>query len=187
MTDPNLGERCYVRIDPTWPHASLWRSPLGQTLYFTYVDFEGGIGESAVANYTDSDVTGRAEPYKSFLGNASKEIQLTISFVAQEGDLQREVVDPGRFLDALKYGLFDQGAGLTTEAPPCFLKIGTLFFGRVVMIGGDPQWLGPVDTETLLPHRCEFPATFAVVRQLQTSQANRADGDLSYRFDGQWH
>lgn len=176
--DPNLGERCYVRIDPTWEHARLWRSPLGQTLYFTYVDFEDGIGEAVGANYADSEVTGRAEPYKAFLGNSSKEVSLKLTFMAQDGDLQREVVDPGRFLDALKYGLFDEGTEQTTEAPPCLLKVGTLFFGRVVMTNGDPQWVGPVDTETLLPHRCDFQATFAVTRVFQT--------DLSYRFSGQW-
>lgn len=178
MVDANLGERSYIRIDPTWEHARLWRSPIGQTLYLTYVDFEGGIAESAGANYADSDVTGRAEPYKAFLGNTSKEISFTVTFMAQTGDLENEVVQPGRFMDALKYGLFDESTEQTTEAPPCHLKLGTLFFGRVVMTTGDPQWLGPIDTETLLPHQCQFQATFAVVRVFQTN--------LSYRFSGQW-
>lgn len=178
MVDANLGERSYVRIDPTWAHARLWRSPLGQTLYFTYIDFEAGITETAGANYADADVTGRAEPYKSFLGNVSKEISFTVTFVAQTGDIENEVIQPGRFLDALKYGLFDEGTERTTEAPPCYLKIGTLFFGRVVLTGGDPQWKGPVDTETLQPYSCEFAATFAVTRVFQS--------DLGYRYSGQW-
>jgi hypothetical protein len=178
MTDPNLGARCYVMIDPSWEHRFLWRSPQGTRLNFTYVDFENGIDEAAQPNYGDTDITGRAEPYKAFLGNTSKEIQLSLNFVSQTGDLQSEVVNPGRFLDSLKYGLFDPGTELTTEAPPCLLKVGTLFFGRVVLTNGDPKWIGPIDTETLLPHQCQFEATFSVVRQFQA--------DLSYRYNGQW-
>jgi hypothetical protein len=177
MTDQTINN-CYIAIDPSWEHRALWQSPIGNQLNFTYVDFEGGIDEAAQANYADTDITGRAEPFKAFLGNASKEVSLSISFMAQSSDVQREVVDPGRFLDALKYGLFDPGTELTTEAPPCILKIGTLFTGRVVLTNGDPKWQGPIDIETLLPHRCDFDATFSVVRTFQA--------DLSYRFDGVW-
>lgn len=176
--DSDLGDRCYVQIDPTWEYRNLWQHPQGQVLRFRYVDFEQGPEESVTPNYADTDVIARAEPYKAFVGLPSREINLNFTFMMQNGDPLSEVVFPARFLDALKYPVYDETQDLQFEPPPCVLKVGTLFFGRVILTGGDLAWKGPVDVDTLLPHQCEFNATFSVVRKQQP--------DLGYRFDGIW-
>lgn len=180
MFDVNLGDRAYITLDPTMDPsvAALWNHPNGKILRFMYIDFEAGITESVTPAYSDTEVIGRAEPYKAFIGLGSKEFQLNFTFMAQVGDPQNEVVNPARFLDALKYPMYSEAQDLSYPPPVCLLKIGTLFKARVVLTGGDPLWKGPVETETLLPHACEFNATFAVVRRQQP--------DLSYRFDNQW-
>lgn len=180
MVEPTLGDRAYIRLDPALDPAvsSLWASPLGDRLEFTFIDFEGGLTESVTPNYVETEIYGRAEPYKAFINLPSKEIQIRFTFQAQEGDPQAEVVDPGRFLDGLKYPLYSEAQNINYPPPACLLRIGTLFFGRVLLTGGDPQWKGPVTTETFLPHTCEFDATFSIVRRFQA--------DLSYRFDGVW-
>lgn len=165
-------------IDPTWPHENLWRHPFGSILRFTYIDFEAGISESVTPNWVDTDVIARAEPYKTFAGSSSREIQLNFTFINQTGDLNSEVVLPGRFLDALKMPVYSPQSGISYAPPTCLLKIGNLLTARVVLTGGDLQWKGPVDVVTLLPHVCEFAATFSVVRRFQS--------DLSYNFAGQW-
>lgn len=179
--DSNLGDRLSVRIDPTWPHRNLWRHPLGDTLRFTYVDFPSGISESASPNYSDSEVMGRAEPYTAFGGTSGREVTLTFVFQAQglvsglpdEQTIMNEVVLPMRWLDALKYGLYDPASGNSFAAPPVIVKIGQLFTGRCQLTGGDMDWdYESMDVDSLLPHAGRFPATFRVVRQLS--------GDLSY-------
>jgi len=180
MPDATLGDLAFLRIDPSLDPAvkALWQHPYGDTLRFTYVDFEQGVGESVAPNYADTDVIGRAEPYKAFVGLPSREITLNFTFQVQDGDLLSEVVMAGRFLDALKYPLYSPQQDLSYPPPACILKIGALLTARVVLTGGDPQWKGPVDPDTLLPHTCEFQATFSVVRRFQA--------DLGYRFQGQW-
>lgn len=178
MTDANLGERATLMIDPSWPHQALWNHPFGSILRFTYIDFEQGIQESVTPNWADTDVIGRAEPYKTFAGLPSREIQITFQFVNQTGNLNQEVVLPARFLDALKYPVYSTQSGFSYPPPTCLLKIGDLLTARVVLTGGDLAWKGPVDVDTLLPYQCEFQATFAVVRRFQP--------DLSYPFNGLW-
>lgn len=178
MVDQNLGERATLMIDPAWPHSSLWRHPFGNVLRFTYIDFEEGVTESSSPEWIDTPVIGRAEPYKTFGGVTSREIEMTFVFMNQTGNLTNEVVLPARFLDALKYPVFSPQSGISYPPPTCILKVGSLLLARVVLMGGNLSWKGPVDTETLLPHQCTFSATFAVVRRFQT--------DLSYQFAGQW-
>lgn len=178
MVDTTLGERASLLIHPRWKYRSLWRHPLGSILRFMYIDFEEGITESSAANYADIDVIGRGEPYRTFISTGAREIQITFRFHNQQGNLRDEVVLPARFLDALKYPVFDSGSQLSYEPPLCLLKIGSLLTARVILTGGDPTWRGPVDVDSLLPHYSEFQATFSVVREAQA--------DLGYRFDGNW-
>lgn len=180
MVDATFGNLAFLTLDPALDPGvrALWRHPHGEVLWFTYVDFEQGIGESVAPNYSDTDVIGRAEPFKAFVGLPSREITLNFTFQVQTGDLEHEVVLPGRFLDALKYPLYSTQQNRSYPPPVCLLKIGELLTARVVLTGGDPLWKGPVDLDTLLPHTCEFQATFAVVRRIQP--------DLVYRFRGEW-
>lgn len=165
-------------IDPTWPHVALWRHPFGRVLRFIYIDFDTGIQEGAAPDWATTATLGRAEPFQAYNGVGAREIQIHFTFQNQNGDLLNEVVLPARFLDALKYGVYNPAQQLSYEAPPCLLKIGSLLLARVILTAGDVSWKNGVDPETLLPYQAEVQATFTVVRRFQS--------DLSYRFDGQW-
>jgi len=175
MAQGSIQERAYLVVDD--PHG-LWRHPFGPVLRFTYIDFESGVQETVDSGWADTLPIGRAEPFKTFIGLASKEIQVNFTFQNFGGDLETEVLLPARFLDALKYPLYSVQQEISYAPPTCILKIGTLFIGRVILSSGSPTWKAPVDPDTLLPHTCEFSATFSVVRRFQP--------DLSYRFDGEW-
>ena len=168
-----------LMLDPDWPGYSFWQNPLGKSLAFQFVDFQdSAIEETSVPNWTSTDPVGRAEPYQSYAGTSAREITLNFTFMNQSGDLLREVVYPGRFLDALKYPVYSYAQGISYPPPTCFIRIGSLLTARVIMTGGSPAWRGPIDPDTMLPHQCEFSATFTVVRRFAT--------DLNYRNDGQW-
>jgi hypothetical protein len=178
MADQNLGDRATLMLDPTWPHANLWRHPFGSILRFTYIDFDDGIQESSTPEWAETPIIGRGEPYRTFVGVSSREIQIKFTFHNQTGDLQNEVVLPTRFLDGLKYPVYSAQSGLSYAPPTCILKIGALLIARVVLTGGEVSWRAPIDTATLLPYHSEYSATFAVLRRFQP--------DLGYRFDGHW-
>jgi len=189
---PPLSDKLLIRIDPSWPHWLPWRkvvNPAGRAgvpdthLIFTFVDLEDGLTESAAVNYADTDVVGRAEAYKTFISTGNKQFQINFQFRAQgletSGDeiseiLQKEVVLPARWLDALKYPIVDQG--LTLAPPPCILQIGSLFIARVIADDVQIQWQHPFDPESLLPHGAEVSCTFSVVRRVVGN----------YPMDGLW-
>lgn len=182
MSDANLGDRLTVRIDPNWPHRSLWAHPLGEVLRSTFVDLAGGVSEAATPNYVSTEVTGRAEGYRAYINTSNRSITVLFRFRAQglagpgaiaSQVIEDEVLSPVRFLDALKYPVFNAQQGISYAPPPVILKIGTLITARCILSAGDPQWIyETLDTDSLLPHACDFQATFDVVR---TSKA-----DLSY-------
>ncbi len=171
--DQNLGERLTVEIDKSWNHRRLWDHPLGFKLNFTYVSlFDDGIQENASPNYADTDVVGRAELYKHWISTASREIPLTFHFVAQvrsEGSLQAslrtQVVWPARWLDKLKYPVYDQNAKISYPPPSVLLRIGSLFFGRCVLSAAEVQWKPPFDPISILPYNASVTCTFAVQRR----------------------
>jgi hypothetical protein len=173
--DETLGNRLSLRIDPTYPHASLWKHPNGNSLKVTYVNLEEGIQETASPNYSDIEITGRAEGYKVFSGTSNKEITLTFRFQATDhATVKEDVIYPARFLDALKYPLTN--GNLSYPPPPCLLKIGTLLMARVVVTSADITWEAPFDVETMEPHSASVPVTFTIVR--------RVSQNLEYDFDG---
>jgi len=189
-----LSDRLTIRIDPSWPYWLEWGKVVNSSdskvqidplkLAFTFIDLEGGIEESSAANYGDTDIIGRAEAYKTYISTSNKEIPLTFQFRAQglstSGPniaeiLQREVVRPARWLDALKYPIITQ-SGLSIAPPPCLLQVGSLFFGRVVATDVQISWQNPFDPATLLPHGAEVSVTFSVVRRVVGN----------YPMDGVW-
>jgi hypothetical protein len=171
------GELLSLQIDPAYPYADKWTHPQGDKLSVVYFDTEGGISETTTPNYSDSEVVGRAEPFKTFSGTGSKEIAITFNFKAQgERSIKDEVIYPARFLDALKYPM--SGSRISYPPPPCLLTIGSLFMARVVITAADITWEAPFEVDTLLPHGASVPVTFAVVRN---------SGNLDYNFDGIFH
>ena len=84
----NLGSLCTVRVDPSWPHKKAFfgpgtGNPIGDTLKFTFLDLEAGISEDMQPNYADTEVVGRAEQFKTFVGATNRIYQLTFKFQAQ--------------------------------------------------------------------------------------------------------
>jgi hypothetical protein len=82
---PPLGDLCTVEIDPQWPHAQyfLEGNRIGRKLSFAFIDLEADIQEESTPNYADTEVVGRAEQYKTFVGTGNREIPLTFRFQAQ--------------------------------------------------------------------------------------------------------
>lgn len=174
-----------VRIDPTWPHRHLWLSPLGEQINLTYLDFGDGISDSSQPVYADTDVPGRGELIKTFMGTSNKEISFSAKFHVQgtgTDAINREVIWPARFLDALKHPVYDDGAGISHAPPPVLLQLGRLFLVRVVVTSAEIRWVEPFEPTTMLPHGAEVSLTFQVVR--------RRDPDLGYRYEsiisGRW-
>lgn len=180
----SLGGRLRLRVDD---RTGLW-SAAGRPrrLDFTYVDWEAGITEVVQPNYANTDVVGRAESYRHWIATGNKDLQITFQFrVQEEGEeaIRREVIRPVRFLEALKFPLYNAASNLSVQPPDVILTIGRLFSGRVKLTAGDIQWQTvPHEPRSLLPHGALFPATFTVVRRQQD--------DLSYKpemfEDGVW-
>lgn len=177
MTDQPLSG-CYVRIDPTWPFRHLWLNPLGEQINLTYVKFEDGIGDDSTPEYAPETIPGRGEAIQTFMGTSNKEISFAVSFRVQGAGalaIDREVIYPARFLDACKHPVYDDTSGVSLGAPPLWLRLGRLFFGRVILTSAAIQWVEPFEPGTLLPHGADLNLTFQVVR--------RADPDLGYRLE----
>lgn len=217
---PNLGDMFSVRIDPTWAYRNLWRSPLGTVLSAVFMDLEDGIDEGAAVNYADTEVIGRGESIKTYMGTGSREVSLVFKFRAQglsggvdaidraggsnlsvfnnprdalsvdrngvqardrgavngiNTILDREVVQPARWLDALRYPITDE-AGVTHGPPPVILSIGDILAMRCVVTSCGVGWRSPWDPETMLPHGADVSVTFASV-------ATRIS---NYNFEGPW-
>lgn len=169
-----LNNLLFLKVDDNWlaQHPGFARD-YDQTLTLTFVDLEAGIPESSQPNYGDVDVIGRSEAYKIYGNTSSKEVALTFQFRAQNLDgvdvadaLQREVVKPARFLDALKYPITDENTGISYAPPPILLQIGNLLLARAVVTSAELTWQSPFDPDSLLPHGAEVACTFTIVRSL---------------------
>jgi len=167
-----------LRIDPTWPYRNLWIHPLGEIINLTYVDFEGGISDSSSPNYAETEIPGRGESYSTYINTTNKEITFTTQFRVQGTGalaMDREVVQPARWLDACKHPIYDDATNLMVAPPPLLLRIGRLYFIRGVITSADITWTQPFDTITLLPHGAEVSVTMKVVR--------RYSPDMGYRYE----
>lgn len=195
MVEAVLGDRITLSIDPNWPHRSLWQHPLGQVLRFTFVGFDDGISESVTPGYVDTEVVGRAEAYKSWINNPNRSIGVSFSFRAQGVDgtttqdvIEREVIQPARFLDALKYPLYNPQQDIVYSPPPVILRIGTLLTARCVLVGGDIEWqFEPMDPDLMLPHGAKFDATFEVVRSSKKDLSYFPSGSSGGPISGVWN
>jgi len=167
-----------IAIDKGYAGARLFSalSPL-QSLRITRWDAEGGIEEAADPNYTQNEVYGRAEPYQSYNNTGARTITISCLFHCENGDPKQEVVIPSRFLDALKYPLYDTAKGISYAPPPVFLEIGQLISARCVITACSVKWVGPFEPVSLLPHGSEVSLTLTVVRSAQR---------VGYAFDGVW-
>jgi len=177
---PDLGELILLKIDPYYEYAKLWRSPLGSTLRFTFLDLDQGIAENAAVNYADIEILGRTELFKMFTGTQNREVSLTFQFRAQGQSggtlsdiIDREVMQPAKFLDALKFPLIGDDE-VSHAPPPCILTIGRLLLIRVVVTEAQITWVPPFDPETMLPYGADVSVTFTAVHR----------GMSNYNFNG---
>lgn len=184
MTDQPL-QGLSLRIDPTWPYRHLWFSPLGETINLTYVDFGEGFQDNSQPTYADTDIIGRGELFKTFMGTSNKELNFSVEFRVQNTGndaLYREVIWPARWIEACKHGVFDDGASLMQAPPPVLVRIGSLLHLRTIVTQADIVWKEPFEPVTMLPHGAQMNLTFQVVR--------RKSPDLGYRlesiFSGTW-
>ena len=194
MVDGNLGDRLTITIDPGWPHISLWQHPFGRTLRVTFLDFQSGVQESASPNYVPTEVVGRAEAYMAYMNTQNRQINVPFKFRATgqissdtRTAIENEVIQPARFLDALKYPVYDPNQNLSFAPPPVIVKFGELFTARCIVTGGDINWVfDPMEPDTLLPHGCDFNVQFSVVRAFSPDLSYFSSGQSGGPLTGDW-
>jgi hypothetical protein len=172
---PPLTALLNLYIDPTWKYATDWGNaaqPIGGNFNnFTFPDLEDGLTEESTANYATTDIVGRAEAFKTFVGTSNRQVGLLIKFFAQGlgvnagnyyAALQKEVQQPVRWLDSLKFP-FTDSSGVSHGPPPCILMIGQLLFMRVIIEQATIKWMPGWDTNTMLAHAAEVQLQMTAV------------------------
>jgi hypothetical protein len=174
----------YLEVAQDWPYRQQWVANASVTglagkLNFTFFDNEAGITESVGVNYADTQVVGRPEQYKQYLGTNNREISITLHFQAQgvasgsstgntaDEWLRKEVQDPVRWLDSLRFPYIERVGNSTVShaPPPVVLYIGELLVMRCLLTEAQIQWKAPFDPTTLLPHGADVTCTFTAVSQ----------------------
>ena len=169
---PELGPLLRLQIDSQSKAGRLWRRERDASLSTRFADiFEDGFEEEADVNYSETEIIGRAENHQTWINNGNRNISITFKFHV-EGDEAPDVqeaiiagvVEPARWLEALKYPLVDQ-SGSVIAPPRATLQMGQLYTGRVIATSVTPAWKGPWDQDSLLPHHAEVSATFTEVNK----------------------
>ncbi len=81
--------------------------------------------------------------------------------------IESEVVQPAKFLDALKFPL-RQDNGISVGPPRVLLTIGRLLTMRAIVTAAQLDWKAPFDPDTLLPYGAEVNVTFTSVYEKVT-------------------
>ncbi len=195
IVKPNSGYvNVTVRLDPNWTYIDLWKEVFEEHLHlgaanphkrrdgvaFTalFIELEEGFEESFEANYSETDVVGRAEAYMTYTGGSNKEVPLTFQFHVQDGSPLAEVVRPARWLDSLKLPVVDIKAKVSHAPPPLLLQVGSLLIMRCVLATANIQWKSPFEPGTMYPHGAEVQCTFRSVRS--PASAYGGLGDFRY-------
>jgi hypothetical protein len=196
---PNLGQLFTVMIDPLWPYVNYWKSGLGNGSYpsngvLSAIFFEPSdqvFTESAQVSYASQEIIGRAEPLQVWMSTGAREVSFNFKFRVQ-GDIsagitdlqeqhdsapiyiETEVIQPAKFLDALKYPIIDTN-NISHGPPPVILSIGQLLQMRAIVSDASITWEYPIDVDTYLPHAASVQVTFrSVSRQLGNYQFSGA-------------
>lgn len=169
---PDLGGLFNLRIDPTWPYYRQWKqqSPvIGAQLNFTFANYDDGITEECSPQYAPTDILGRAEGFRTYVGTANRQVSVVFTFLAQgvgANDyytaINNEVVAPARWLDSLKFPFVDD-SGISHAPPPCIITMGQLLILRVILESATIRWMPGWDTQTMLAHVAEVSCTFTAV------------------------
>lgn len=133
-------------------------------------EFDSGITESSQPEYVGSKVVGRAEEFKSYAGTSNRELNLKCKFRVQglesyssvQAAIEREVLNPAKWLDALKYPIIDD-QGIARNPPSVILTIGKLLTMRCIVTKADVSWQAPWDVESMYPFGADVDCTFTSV------------------------
>lgn len=87
--------------------------------------------------------------------------------------LDQEVMQPAKFLDALKFPL-NNGQGVSVGPPRVLLTIGRLLSMRCIVVASTLRWTGPFDPDTMASYGAEVQVTFCSV----------SDRITEYEFNG---
>lgn len=168
-------------LDPMYPYAGLWADgwggapavPTAIVAVFS-PSFEDGFADDGNPRYDDTDVPGRAEMYKTFMGTDNKQIPLSLEFLAEvEGDgnyadpveySPEWVMKVGRTFGQMRQPVFDPDSGIGHAPPPWIFKLGDLVLARVVVDQVAIKWLGPFSPGTMQPHGVAVDLQLSVVR-----------------------
>lgn len=169
---PPLASLLQVALDPTWfaMNGRFWHSPLADKLPVTFLALDDGITEASNVEYASTEVIGRAESYKSYTGTSNREVSLLFQFRAQgisgvdlKQTIEKEVVAPARWLDALKYPIIV--GDLSIAPPPVILILGELLSMRCIATAVSLRWGPQFDPATLLPLAADVEVTFTAVHE----------------------
>jgi len=179
-----------VMIDQNYVYRSLWGLIHGVfRIEAIFMELAEGITETATVQYDEEHIVGRASSILSFMGVSARQIPLTFRFHVQGrvgstgGDtdsamiaeaIRDEVLEPVKFLEALKYPVVDE-MGLAHAPPPVILTIGRLAVMRAVVHECQVTWQAPWLIEAMLPYGADVQVTFAEVQPLVGNFAARPD------------
>lgn len=179
-----------VRVDGSSPTAGQFvgQSQRTSTLSIPYLDNTAdGFNENVAANYATTDVVGRAEQFKTFIGANNREIPLQFRFWCESGDFGPDVMEPVRWLESLTHPV-NANDGLSYPPPPVILQIGSLLVARCNVTDVNTRWGPPFEPGSMLPHGAECTVTFVVVRSV-SNNGGGGTGQFSYnrfiQFPGQ--
>jgi hypothetical protein len=162
-----------ISIDRTWwaKYGELWQPepPFGgdrQRIPLVFLDLENGIEETAEPSYQTTEVMGRQEAYQTFISTGNKEVQFRIVFQVQgvgtttpNAAILNEVIRPVRWLEALKFPVYDLVRAISLPPPPVMLRIGSFLFMRGIVTSCNPAWKGPFEPSLLYPYNAEVQVT----------------------------
>jgi acyl-CoA synthetase (AMP-forming)/AMP-acid ligase II len=186
-----------LRVDPTWAYYADWvdnaPASIGASFSPTFLDFDSGFEISSSPNYQDVAPVGRAESFKTYVGNSNRELSILFQFRAQGlgatanqnqqlyNAIQNEVLLPCRWLESLKYPFID-AQGISHAPPPLILVLGQILTMRCLLMAGNPKYMAPFDPVTGLPMSAEFAVQLV---SISPSMGNYNFANSGYTFGGQ--
>lgn len=197
---------CQVMLDPNYFYADAYKRSMvryEQGAGFThgkgfsvldvpYVDLEDGFTEDFSPNYADTEVVGRAEAYKTFIGSSNREVSMTFKFWAEaREDIIPGVILPARWLEGLKQPLYLTKEKISVAPPPVYLVVGRLLAMRAVVTSASVHWFGPIEVSSarsiwhnansgsdMFFQGAEVEVQFTAVRRSSRSGAINASGNV---------
>lgn len=131
------------------------------------------MNETVQAQWNETSVMGRSEPWQTYNSTGPRQIPLDFELQATE-DPQKDVVDPGRWLQASQFPVYTD---TRIYRPPIFLFFwGNLFNVRCRVDQATITWKGPWTDGGMLPHRADVSLSLKAVSSRAPSWSSIAKG-----------